>query len=147
MMEQARGRITAIHGDRVTVEVNTASFCSRCSTGRGCGAGLLGADRGPRQVDVLLPHDANLSAGDEVTLELAPQSLLHAARIVYGMPLLAVAAVGVLAMLLGWSDGRTVLMMLGAVVIAMAIGRRRLRRTNCLKQFTPVINGHRGVVQ
>ena len=145
-MERARGRITAIHEDRVTVEVNTASFCSRCSTGKGCGAGLLGADRGPRQVDVPLPLDAQFSPGDEVTLELAPQSLLHAARIVYGMPLVAVAVIGVLAMWLGWSDGQALLMMLGAVAVVTAIGRRRLRRTNCLKQFTPVINSEAGAV-
>ncbi len=146
-MEQARGRITAIHKDRVTVEVDTASFCSRCSTGKGCGAGLLGADRGPRKVDVLLPRDARCNPGDEVTLELAPQSVLQAAQLVYGLPLVAVAAVGALAMLLGWSDGRTVLMMLLAVVIAIGIGRKRLRRTNCLKQFTPIISGQAGTVQ
>ncbi len=138
-MEQARGRITAIHADSVTVEVDTASFCSRCSTGKGCGAGLLGADRGPRQVEVSLPRDAQFSPGDEVTLELAPYSLLQAAKIVYGLPLAAIAAVGVLAMWLGWSDGWTVVMMLSAVIVAISIGRVRLRRTNCLKQFTPMI--------
>ena len=138
-MEQARGRITAIHEDHATVEVDTASFCSRCSTGKGCGAGLLGADRGPRHVDVSLPRDTRFGEGDEVTLELAPQSLLQAARIVYGMPLAAIAVVGVLAMLLGWSDGHTVLTMLGAVAVAIGIGRKRLQRTNCLKQFTPMI--------
>jgi len=146
-MEQARGRITAIHEDRITVEVNTASFCSRCSTGKGCGAGLLGADRGPRRIDVSLPLDGQFKPGDEVTLELAPLSLLHAAWVVYGMPLAAIAAVGALAMLLGWSDGPAVLMMLGAVAIAIAIGRKRLQRTNCLKQFTPVINGQPGAIQ
>ena len=146
-MEQARGRITAIHDDHFTVEVNSASFCSRCSTGKGCGAGLLGADRGPRQVDVPRIGDARFSEGDEVILELAPQSVLQAALIVYGIPLAAVALVGALATFLGWSDGRTVLMMMGAVVIAVAIGRKRLRRTNCLKQFTPMIGGHAGTVR
>ena len=146
-MEQARGRITAIHGDYVTVEVDTASFCSRCSTGKGCGAGLLGADRGPRQVDVPLPRDAHFNPGDEVTLELAPHSLLQAARIVYGMPLAAVAAVGGLAMFLGWSDGTTLIMMLSAVVVAIGIGRKRLQRTNCLQQFTPMIFDRTGTAQ
>lgn len=145
-MEQARGRITAIHDDRVTVEVKSASFCSRCSTGKGCGAGLLGADRGPRHVDVPRRGDDNYSIGDEVILELAPQNVLHMALIVYGMPLVTVALVGILAMILGWSDGPAVLMMLGAVTITIAIGRRRLRRSNCLKQFTPTIGGREGRV-
>ncbi len=138
-MEQARGRITAIHEERATVEVDTASFCSRCSTGKGCGAGLLGADRGPRRIDVPLPKDARLGKGDEVTLELAPHSVLQAALLVYGVPLLVVAAVSVLAVLLGWSDLEFVAVMFGAGALGVFIGRRRLRRTNCLKQFTPTI--------
>ena len=80
-------------------------------------------------------------------LELAPQSVLQAALIVYGIPLAAVALVGALATLLGWSDGRTVLVMMGAVIIAVAIGRKRLRRSNCLNQFTPTIGGHVGTVR
>ena len=146
-MEKARGRITAIHDDHVTVEVNSASFCSRCSTGKGCGAGLLGADRGPRQVDVPRYDDTRFREGDEVMLELEPKSVLHAALIVYGMPLVGVALVGALATFLGWSDGRTVLVMMAAVIIAVAIGRTRLRRSNCLKQFTPMIGGHAGTVR
>lgn len=146
-MEQARGRITAIHSDSVTVEVDTKSFCSRCSTGKGCGAGVFGADRGPRHVDVPLPDNARYREGDEVTLVLAPQSLLQAALIVYGVPLLVAVVVSLLAMLFGWSDLESVAVMLGAVVIGVTAGRRRLRRTNCLKQFTPVIDGQAGTVR
>lgn len=146
-MEQARGFITAIHEDRITIEVNTASFCARCSTGKGCGAGLLGADRGPRQVDVQPPDNARFDEGDEVTLELAPQSLLRAALIVYGAPLLGVAVVSLGAFLLGWSDAVTVVVMLAAAVLGITVGRRRLRRANCLKQFTPVISGRPGTVR
>ena len=146
-MEQARGRISAIHDDRVTVEVNTASFCSRCSTGKGCGAGLIGSDRGPRHVDVPLPEDSELAEGAEVTLELAPQSVLHAALIVYGVPLLVMAVFSVLAVLLGWSDLVSAAVMVGAGVLGIAVSRRRLRRSNCLKQFTPVIRGQAGAVR
>ncbi|MDJ0749280.1 MAG: SoxR reducing system RseC family protein [Woeseiaceae bacterium] len=146
-MEQARGRITAIHEDRITVEVDSASFCSRCSTGKGCGAGLFGADRGPRQVDVPLPDLERFGVGDEVTLELAPESLLRAALIVYGAPLLAVAVVSLAAVLLGWSDLVSVVVMLAAAVLGITVGRRRLRRSNCLKQFTPVIGGRPGTVR
>ena len=146
-MEQARGRITAIHEERIVVEVDTASFCSRCSTGKGCGAGLLGADRGPRQVDVPRPVRERYQKGDEVTLELAPQSVLHAALIVYGIPLVVVAIVSIVAVLLGWSDLVSVIVMLGAVVLGVTIGRRRLRRANCLKHFTPVIRGQAGAVR
>ena len=146
-MERAHGRITAIHDDHVTVEVNTASFCSRCSAGKGCGAGILGADQGPRQVDVPLPDDARFETGDDVTLELAPQSLLRAALIVYGIPLAAVAAVGALALAFQWSDLETTLVMVIAAIVGIAVGRSRLRHASCLKQFTPVISARAGSLQ
>ncbi len=140
-MERARGRITSIHDESVTVEVDTASFCSRCSQGKGCGAALLGADRGPRQIKVQNPGNARFNVGDEVTLELTPQSLLRAALIVYGIPLAVIVAAAGLAMLLGWSDLTSTLAMLAAGVVGISVGRRRLRRTNCLMQFVPVIQG------
>ena len=146
-MERARGRITAIHEDRVTVEVNTISFCSRCSQGRGCGAGLIGSDSGPRHLEVPLPRGLNLRAGDEVSLELAPQSVLHAALVVYGIPLAVIAVVGGLAALMGLSDLTSTLAMLAAGIVGVTLGRRRLRRSNCLQQFTPVIRTQAGAVR
>ncbi|MDJ0711994.1 MAG: SoxR reducing system RseC family protein [Woeseiaceae bacterium] len=146
-MERASGRITAVHDDHLTVEVNTASFCSRCAAGKGCGAALLGADRGPRQVDVPLPRHGEFSAGDQVTLELAPQSVLHAALIVYGIPLATIAAIGVLALLFDWSDLKVTFGMIAGGLVGVTIGRSRLRRTNCLKQFTPVVSEPAGATR
>ncbi len=146
-MEQARGHISAIHDDHVTVEVNTASFCPRCAAGKGCGAGLIGSDSGPRHVDVSLPEHVDLVEGAEVTLELEPQSVLRAAVVVYGVPLLIMAVVSVVAVLLGWSDLVSAAVMVGAGVLGVSVSRRRLQRSNCLKQFTPVIRGQAGAAR
>lgn len=140
-MDKTRGRILSIQpdGTRATVEVETANFCARCSTGKGCGAGLFGNDRGPRQFDAPVIGHLELRAGDEVRIELAPQSVLQAALIVYGMPLAAALLMSGVAYLVGMADGEAVLAVLVGIAAGAYIGRRRLQRSHCLRQFTPAI--------
>ena len=77
-MEQSRGRIISVADDlsHATVEVNTAVFCSRCASGKGCGAGIFGSDRGPRRLDAPVVGHLELREGDEVQLELIAVLLL-----------------------------------------------------------------------
>lgn len=140
-MDQTHGRILSIQpdGTRAIVEVETTNFCARCSTGKGCGAGLFGNDRGPRQFDAPVIGRLELRAGDEVRIELAPQSVLHAALIVYGVPLVAALLMSGVAYLVGMSDWGAVLTVLVGIAAGAYIGRQRLRRSNCLRQFTPAI--------
>lgn len=140
-MDKTIGRILAIQPDQssATVEVESANFCARCSTGKGCGAGIFGSDRGPRQFDAPIVGPLNLREGDKVRIELAPQSVLQAALVVYGVPL-AMALIGSgIAYLLGASDAESVVAVLAAIGIGVFISRRRLQRSNCLRQFTPTI--------
>ena len=52
-----------------------------------------------------------------------------------------------LALPLEWSDLETTAIMVVAAIAGITVGRLRLRRASCLKQFTPVINGRAGTVQ
>jgi positive regulator of sigma E activity len=142
-MDKTRGRILSIQpdGTRATVEVDTVNFCARCSTGKGCGAGLFGNDRGPRQFDAPVFGQLELRAGDEVRIELAPQSVLQAALIVYGVPLGMTLLMAGIAYLAGLADEGAVLAVLVGMAAGAYIGRRRLQRSHCLRQFTPAITG------
>lgn len=142
-MEQSRGRIISIADDlsRATVEVNSASICARCASGKGCGAGILGNDGGPRRIEAPLIGHFDPHVGDEVRLELAPQSVLRAALVVYGAPLAGVLIAAGVAHLLGFSDARTGLAVALGVMFGAFISRRRLQRSHCLRQFTPAITG------
>ncbi len=143
-MELTRGRIISVAQDHLTatVEVDTAVFCARCASGKGCGAGVFGSDDRPRQFAAPVLGNIRLHEGDVVRIELAPQSVLHAALIVYGIPLVtALAATGV-AFFTGLPDSRAVLAAIAGLAAGVLIGRRWLQRANCLRRFTPAITGH-----
>ena len=140
-MDETRGRILSVQpgGTRATVEVDTANFCALCSTGKGCGAGLFGNDRGPRQFDAPVIGYLDLRAGDAVRIELAPRSVLHAALIVYGVPLGSGLLTSGIAFLAGMADREAVLVVLAGIAAGAWLGRRHLRRKDCLRRFTPAI--------
>ena len=148
-MEQSRGRIISVADDlsHATVEVDTAVFFSRCASGKGFGAVIFGSDRGPRRLDALVVGQLELHEGDEVQLELAPQSVLRAALIVYGIPLAATVLVTGIAYLAGLTDMEAVLAVSAAVAVSVIIGRQRLRRSSCLRQYTPAVTGRLGRVE
>ncbi|MDH3620747.1 MAG: SoxR reducing system RseC family protein [Gammaproteobacteria bacterium] len=140
-MEHTRGRILSIQPDPAIaiVEVDTVSFCARCAAGKGCGAGLFGSDRGPRHFEAPIVGLMDLREGDEVRIELAPRNVLHAALVVYGLPLTGLLLMVGIAYLFGWSDWIAVLAAGTGIVLGAFIGRRHLARSNCLRQFTPLI--------
>lgn len=77
-------------------------------------------------------------------IELAPQSVLHAALIVYGIPLAATVLVTGIAYLARLTDIEAVLAVIAGIAASVFISRQRLRRSNCLRQFTPAITGRVG---
>ena len=142
-MDNPQGRILSIHRDETpphaVVEVAASLHCARCAAGKGCGAGLLGGDDRPRRVDALITQDLDLVEGDQVAIELAPDNLLRASLIVYGLPLLGAVTGAAGAWLAGAGDlGAAVTALVGVGVGIMA-GRLRLQRAGCLRTFTPVV--------
>ncbi len=143
-MELSRGRIISVAQDHLsaTVEVDAAVVCSRCASGRGCGAGVFGSDARARRFDAPVVGNIRLHEGDEVRIELAPKSVLNAALIVYGIPLVtALAATGV-AFFTGLPDSWAVLAAIAGLAAGVLLGHRWLQRSSCLRQFTPAITGH-----
>jgi len=90
-MDNPRGRILSLTHDanppRAVVEVTTSLRCARCVAGKGCGAGLIGGSSEPRRIDAQVASGLDLREGDEVRIELAPDDLLHASLLAYGLPL------------------------------------------------------------
>jgi len=142
-MEQSRGRIISVANDHssAVVEVDTAVSCARCASGKGCGAGIFGSDSGPRRLEAPVVGQLELREGDEVQIELAPRSVLQAALIVYGAPLAAALLASGIAFLANLSDGEAVLAVTAGIGLGAFASRQRLRRSECLRQFTPAIVG------
>lgn len=142
-MDKPEGRILSVHLDdtppHVVVEVAASVRCARCASGKGCGAGLLGGDQRPRRVDALIARHLVLDEGDHVIVELAPNNLLRASALVYGLPLLGAVLGAGGAWLSGAGDLGAALAALAGAGAGMLIGRLRLQNNECLRAFTPVV--------
>ncbi len=142
-MTHPQGTIVEItrdgRGARAIVDVQAEVVCARCAAGRGCGAGIPGARRGMRRLDVAVDERLELAVGDTVSIELAPGKVLVAALVVYGLPLAGAAAAAALAYGLGLGDAGAALTALGGLCAGALAGRRRLQRAGCLARFTPTL--------
>lgn len=136
------GVVVAVRPGFATVRVDAGLVCPRCAAGRGCGAGIF-TRGGPRLVEVSLPPDASLRIGQTVSLSLEPQRLLHAAWLVYGVPLLALFVAALVAGYLlpgGASDGVALAIAAGGLLCAGWWTRRRLRQAGCAGRFLPSLS-------
>lgn len=119
--------------------MTSAQRCARCAAGRGCGAGIGGPDGRPRRVNALIPAKYELEVGDDVRIELAPDRVLAAAFIAYGIPLaggVVGAAAGYLA---GLGDAGAAISALAGLAVGAYLGRARLRQDRSLRRLTPTI--------
>ena len=147
-MKSPEARVIAVReGDgprRVLVEVSASFRCARCASGKGCGAGLLGDDGSPRRVEALPGDLADLRAGDKVILDLAPQDLLRASALVYGLPLGGALVGAAVAGLLGAGDEVAAMAALAGAAVGVLAARLRVRRGECLQRFMPVVTARVG---
>jgi len=121
------------------VEVAASAGCARCASGKGCGAGILGGSEKTRCIDALIAQGLEVRAGDRVSIQLAPANLMHAALLVYGLPLTGAIVASAAAWLLGTGDSGAVAMALFGAGLGMLLGRLRLRKARCLRDFTPTV--------
>jgi sigma-E factor negative regulatory protein RseC len=142
-MEQATGHVVALETGsaplRAEVEVIAEVACARCASGRGCGAGLLGANEKNRRVHALIAAGVDIHEGDEVRIELSSQQLLRASWLVYGLPLVAAVIATGVAYLLGLDDFYAVVAAVFGGAAGLVLARRQLSSASCLHRFTPTI--------
>ena len=142
-MEDPRGRVINISGAAASrhalVEVDAGLQCERCAQGKGCGAGLLGTTPGSRRVDAMVGIGLNLTEGDEVRIQLAPRNVLRASLIVYGTPLFAAVGAAVVAYFAGLDDLLASVASVAGLLAGIQVARLRLKRSHCLRRFTPKI--------
>lgn len=142
-MENPRGRIIAVmHSDpavHALVEVDAAVQCKRCSEGKGCGAGLFGTTPRRRRVEALVRKDISVGEGDEVRIALDPKNVLRASLIVYGLPLGVGVAAAAFAYFAGLGDLSASLAALAGVAAGLLVARSQVRKSGCLREFTPTV--------
>jgi sigma-E factor negative regulatory protein RseC len=142
-MDLPEGRILSI--DTTTrpscavIEVTSAIQCARCAAGKGCGAGIVAGSGRRRRIDAVLAANLTVQAGDLVTVEMAPDNLLRAATIVYGLPLSGALVGAAGAYLAGFGEPGAAFAVLAGIAAGALVGRLRLRQTACLRRFVPTV--------
>lgn len=131
--------VDSIDGVRAIVVVEVAAACPRCATGKGCGAGIFAVGGSDRQVEASVRSGLDIAVDDVVEISLAPDNILRAAAIVYGLPMLGAIAGAAIAYVLVLGDAAAAVAALLGLGAGLAIGRWRLRQTNCLRRFTPSV--------
>ncbi len=126
-------------GMRAIVNVDAAAACPRCAAGRGCGAGLFAAGADERRVEASIAPGVELAANDMVEISLAPENLLRAALIVYGLPMLGAALGAALAYAFSLGDAAAATAAVAGLAAGLLLGRWRLRQTSCLQRFLPIV--------
>ncbi|MCL2665742.1 MAG: SoxR reducing system RseC family protein [Defluviitaleaceae bacterium] len=114
-MVNENGIVVAARENFVTVKIKRGSACGKCNV---CKFGT--ADD---TIEVEASNECGAECGDRVAVEMRPQVFLHAALLLYGMPLaafLAGAAAGYyLGGLFGLTESRAVAGMLCGVVLTV----------------------------
>ncbi|MEJ2298255.1 MAG: SoxR reducing system RseC family protein [Woeseiaceae bacterium] len=141
-MDLPEGRILSIdtttRPSSAVIEVTSAIQCARCAAGKGCGAGIV-AGGGRRRIDAVLAANLSVQAGDRVTVELAPDNLLRAATIVYGLPLTGALVGAAGAYLAGFGEPGAAFAVLAGIAAGALVGRLRLQQAACLRRFVPTV--------
>ncbi len=142
-MNTPEATVVSVDHQTVTVRVEGIVACSRCAAGKGCGAGLIGGDPGAREFALPTPPGMTLQQGETVLLQLLPARLLQASFLAYGLPLVCMLLLPVLA---DWlfgplNDAALAGFALAGLVAALLLGRRYLAREPCLRRLTPGIAG------
>ena len=131
--------VDSSNGARAVVAVDLASACPRCAAGKGCGAGLFASGGSDRQVEATIRPGLDIAADDLVEIALAPDNLLQAAIIVYGLPMLGAVVAAAIAYALSLGDAAAAVAALLGLGSGLALSRWRLRQTACLQRFVPSI--------
>ncbi len=142
-MQSPRGRILNLYHEtappHALVEVRASLGCARCAAGKGCGAGVVGGDGKAQRIEAVIAGGVDVREGDEVRVELAPNNVLEAAFVVYGLPLAGAVTGAALAHAANSGDGWAAIAAGLGLAAGVAAGRLRLRQAVCLRRFTPVV--------
>lgn len=87
----------------------------------------------------MVAGNLTVKTGDRVTVELAPDNLLRAATIVYGLPLAGAVVGAAGAYLAGFGDPGAAFAVLAGIAAGAIVGRLRLQQAACLRRFVPTV--------
>jgi len=112
---EQQGRVVEYLSSRAKIEVGPLDGCSRCASGKGCGAGLFVRLINRKPTQLLVNSSKPLKSGESVTIGIPESLFLRWVAQLYGLPLLAAFAVAIPVQFLAEKSG------LGAGLSDMAV--------------------------
>lgn len=130
--------VTRCEDGQAEIRLQRASACGHCELNQGCGTGAIGRLLGNRSRPLVIETQQDLKPGDNLLLGLSETALVRASLTVYGLPLLVMIVVGLLAAVLGLGE---VWVTLSSVAGFLAGYKLASRMTNSLEadRLTPYI--------
>lgn len=105
-MIEETARVQSVHDGYIQVVSERQTACGKCSQQSGCSSSVLARLLSPRLIEMSLPTNLKLQAGDSVILGVTESAFLTGTLLVYGLPILALIVAAVvgqwIASLLGW---------------------------------------------
>jgi sigma-E factor negative regulatory protein RseC len=143
-MIEEKAIVTGVTGDLAMIEVQRKGSCSRCELSRGCGTGAIGRLLGHRNKPLTISNQYDLKPGDRVVLGMPDKAFLKLSLLIYGMPLLAMMAGGLLAQwLFGKSEMVTIILATTGFVAGLSYSIYMVRN-RFIGQFNPLILENNG---
>lgn len=135
--------VVELQGDQAVIEVTRQSSCGQCAAQKGCGTTVFAGWFGARLNRMQVANAINAGIGDRVVVGLDESSLFKASLLVYLLPLLLMAAFGLVAQWLvpvtAYSDVIVILFALGGFITALFINGSVQHRFKNNPAYHPVL--------
>lgn len=129
-MVEESARVLRVEGDVVWVQAIAKSACGSCQAQKGCGHSLL-AKAGQKQIDLPVARNGiDVHENDQVIIGVPEQAILRSSLLMYGVPLMTMIFVAMVASLLGVEEKLGVLFAFLALVAGFIWVNRRAKSLN-----------------
>lgn len=129
-MIKQKAIVTSIEEDVIWVEAQRQSTCGQCQVRQGCGTGLLAKHVGKRFSKIAVPKTVMVKVGQEVTVAIPEQALLHGAFLLYLVPLLLMLSFSALTRSFALGEGIEIVAGISGLLMGFYWVRQYLKKTN-----------------
>lgn len=129
-MIKQKAIVTSIEEDVIWVEAQRQSTCGQCQIRQGCGTGLLAKHVGKRFSKIAVPKTVAVTIGQEVTVAIPEQALLHGAFLLYLVPLLLMLGFSALTRSFALGEGIEIVAGILGLLMGFYWVKQYLKKTN-----------------
>ncbi len=129
-MVEETAQIIKVEGDVAWVQAIQKTACGSCQAQKGCGHSLL-AKVGQKKIELpVATNDVYAEVGDQVVIGVPEQAILRSSLLMYGLPLVVMMSVALLASLLEMPEGPSVIASFIALIFGFVLVNLRSKHMN-----------------